>query len=135
MDIGAHTQYKDLNNTTNGKGSDATIFWDPNGKQKLTTADGESTEVEPFIALGHETIHAVHGQYGTGNLSFLPNVLDPDEPDGNIGKFSSEEIQTRKEENFLRQEHGIINRATPIVLNRKELQELIKAMDKSIKKE
>ncbi len=130
--LGNNTEALDKRGSSNGKGSDAVVNWDPG---KATSGlDINGNEQRPsYLGLGHEFIHAGHFFSGV-RMNFKPlgprQFLDPD----NAFKWSTltlEEVQTRKEENILRSEHDIPARISPERITKKEWEQ---ASEKVLKK-
>ncbi len=61
------------------KGSDTTISYNPDLKDKYTDQDGNKVDVPIEATLGHEMIHAVHNSNGTNER----DKPDPKEPGSN----------------------------------------------------
>jgi len=109
-------------NSTNGKGSNSTIYHDPEDdgtktEPKIRNRDG-TTGRGARINLAHELIHALKGALGkilTGNST----KGDPDnlKPNGKTLILSNEEVDTRKEEQKISIEQGEPVRADPIPLD------------------
>jgi hypothetical protein len=92
-----------------GNDVNVTVLWDP---LKLDGGLDETSSKNrpPFIGLGHELIHAKNSITGNRQSNIPTNKLDPD---GSGEKLDQEEINTRKEENKLRNENNIPLRVLP----------------------
>jgi type VI secretion system secreted protein VgrG len=76
-----------------GKGSDTTIFYDPDGT-KVKDQNGNPIDIPGKEILGHEMIHADHNSQGT-NLTSQP---DPKDPTGNQEESRTIGINDHKDE-------------------------------------
>ncbi|MCC6459489.1 MAG: RHS repeat-associated core domain-containing protein [Saprospiraceae bacterium] len=78
-------------------------------------ADGTKGGLPVFISLGHEMIHALHNFLGQNEKStLLPDLIDPDSGDAKIkGLVTKEELKARNDENEIRCEQEMVNRAIP----------------------
>ena len=95
---------------SNGRGSDTTIEFNPTKPTGGVDVSGSTTRPAE-IGLGHELIHSGHANSGTRNTTAEATKKDPDT--GLTGTLKKEETQTRKEENIIRREHGVTERAIP----------------------
>lgn len=89
-------------NGTPGKGSDATIEFNPNKTTGGVDVKGSATR-PTAIGLGHELEHARH--YSKGERD--PSSSNKKDPDGSGNILSKEELHTRQEENKIRKEQRL----------------------------
>lgn len=108
---GNSTNYDNPIDAANGNGTGSTVEF--NETKTTGGVDVHGSGNRPTeIGLGHELIHAGHGNNGTRDTTPEPSKTDPDA--GTRGRLTKEETQTRKEENILRKEHKLPARATPL---------------------
>jgi RHS repeat-associated protein len=92
-------------NGTDGKGSGATIEFNPNKTTGGLDVNGNNTRPVQ-IGLSHEMGHAVHDTKGQNNQSSSGKV----DPDGSGQVLSKEEVRARIDENKIRKEQGVPDR-------------------------
>ncbi|MEO9022812.1 MAG: M91 family zinc metallopeptidase [Ginsengibacter sp.] len=92
-----------------GKGANATIEFNPNKTTGGVNVNGNSNRPAQ-VGLGHELIHADHDVNGKNTSATSSGKLDPD---GRGQTLSKEELNTRKEENQIRQEQQTPERKLP----------------------
>ncbi len=95
-------------NGTNGKGSDATIEFNPDKTMGGTDVNGNNTRPTQ-VGLGHELGHAKHDVKGERN----PTPSGKQDPDGSGQVLSKEEVSARTDENKLRKEQKVPDRKLP----------------------
>ncbi|MDO7888149.1 DUF6443 domain-containing protein [Hymenobacter cheonanensis] len=89
-------------------GSGTTINYNPDLESGVLNTDGTKTR-PAYIGLGHEARHATHANAGTVDLKPSP-LLDPDTKTTGL---TQEEVKTRTEDNSIRYEQGVTERAVP----------------------
>jgi len=123
----------DFEKQFDGEGANAKILFDPSDNgSNIKNADG-STGRPTLIGLAHELIHG-ESILGGNVIDASPNdnVVNPD--NGRAGDISPEEVNIRLIENDIREEQGIILRATPSDNTLKNLDKYIKNNGKKKKK-
>lgn len=114
---GENDEFKPLSikdGMTDGKGSGGTLFYNPDGKGKgMKNKDGSYGGPPGFITLGHEFIHGRKSVQGRLLNNSDEYKVDPDSPSNWIRFISTEEVDTRVDENKLRKENLIKLRDLP----------------------
>jgi RHS repeat-associated protein len=92
------------------KGTGTTIYYNPLLENGGVNINGETSR-PAYIGLGHELGHANDYNAGVADYDLVPGAVDPD----NLkkGRLTESEIKTRKLENDLRKEQGVVERALP----------------------
>jgi len=90
-----------------GTGSEVNFLINKSGNGSVN-ADG-TTGRPAHIGLAHELIHADHNMRGNNTNKTDTTVNDPDDATGRR-TLKQEEVNTRKQENIIRREQGVISR-------------------------
>ncbi|MBN8683590.1 MAG: hypothetical protein J0L99_13160 [Chitinophagales bacterium] len=90
-----------------GTGSEVNFLINKSGDRSVN-ADG-TTGRPTHIGLAHELIHADHNMRGNNTNKTDTTVNDPDDATGRR-TLKQEEVNTRKQENVIRREQGVISR-------------------------
>ncbi|THD32008.1 MAG: hypothetical protein DI588_10430 [Flavobacterium johnsoniae] len=109
----------DENRADRSKNGNTAIIFDPN-KNGDTIANADGTTGRPAeIGLAHELIHADENSKAKGDYDKTPvTIINPDgEKPGDKVEVQKDELIVRERENKIREEQGIILRATPIIVN------------------
>ena len=93
-----------------GKGSDTDVHWNPNNKEGGVDANG-NRDRPPEIGLAHELFHAQDQAAGTVDKAFS-GYGDPDSKGALL--LPNYEVKVRREENSVRREQGVAERAKPL---------------------
>jgi hypothetical protein len=92
-------------NGSNGPGDNAKVQWNPTKTEGGTDVNGSDVR-PPEIGLGHELIHSKHYNKGLTDAKSSGKF----DPDGSGNILTKEEMNTRNDENKIRQEQGLPNR-------------------------
>lgn len=96
---------------SNGEGTGSTISYNPDNKGAYIVNSDFSKGRPSHIGLSHELKHAQVMARGSRNTDPVNNVKDPDTKI--TGVLNVDEIDTRRAENAIRREQGVVDRMIP----------------------
>ncbi|WP_147320134.1 DUF6443 domain-containing protein [Chitinophaga silvisoli] len=96
-----------------GKGTDATVRYNPDDPGDRIKDETGSYGRPPYIGLMHELLHAERISKGLVDTRDMNGIVDPDNPT-NIS-IPKEELSVRPKESMIRKENGVPPRAQPYI--------------------